>query len=74
MIENTIRLLNECTIDFSQPANKNKSLFTDSVAEDRELLLKECEKGMRYRYGYPDNKIKQRSNIIFNNTILFENR
>ena len=60
MIENSIRILNECTIDFSKPENKNKSLFTGSIAEDKELLLRECEKGMRYRYGYPDKKIQDR--------------
>jgi DNA polymerase III subunit alpha len=59
-IENTSRLLNECHIDFSKPENKNKSLFTGSIAGDEELLRKECKKGMQYRYGNADNKIQQR--------------
>ncbi len=58
--ENTNRILDECTIDFSKPLNKNKRLFTGSVAQDKELLLTECEKGMQYRYGNADDKIRLR--------------
>jgi len=45
------KILQHCHIafDFHQP--KNKRSFTGSTKLDRDLLERECEKGMLYRYG-----------------------
>ncbi len=59
-IENANSILNKCEIDFTQPQYKNKSFFTESVAEDEELLRAECAKGMEYRYGSANEKIRKR--------------
>lgn len=60
IIKNTQRILSECYIDFEFEKNKNKKIFYGSVTEDKEKLLTECHKGMQYRYGNPDEKIKER--------------
>jgi DNA-directed DNA polymerase III PolC len=59
-VENADRILNECKIDFTKPEHKNKNLFTGGIAQDEELLRNECKKGMQYRYGNADEKIRQR--------------
>ncbi len=51
IIKNTERLLNECSVEFKFKTNKNKQFFTNSHAEDIELLRSECKKGLQYRFG-----------------------
>ena len=59
--ENSEEILNKCeAIDFAKPVNKNKSLFTGNIEQDKQLLLSECEKGMKYRYRQADEKIRKR--------------
>ncbi|MCX6292660.1 MAG: DNA polymerase III subunit alpha [Bacteroidetes bacterium] len=59
-VENTRRILDACSIDFGFAENKNKKFFYGGMAEDREKLLAECERGMQYRYQNPDEKVMQR--------------
>ena len=61
-IKNTVRFLDECCIDFEFGKNKNKKVFYDSIAEDRNALIKECEKGMQYRYPNATQNITNRYN------------
>ncbi|HEY4800601.1 MAG TPA: DNA polymerase III subunit alpha, partial [Bacteroidia bacterium] len=50
ILQNTKRILNDCNISFEFGTNKNKKHFTGSAAQDIELIRKECEKGLHYRY------------------------
>lgn len=51
LLQRTQKILHDCHLafDFHQP--KNKRTFTGSSKLDRDLLERECEKGMLYRYG-----------------------
>lgn len=60
IIKNTERLLNGCSINFDYTTNKNKHTYTGSVAEDFELLQRECYAGLQYRYGNPGKQVLQR--------------
>lgn len=53
IIKNTERLLADChvTFEFGKLKSKNKTFYTDSIANDMTLLRSECEKGLQYRYG-----------------------
>lgn len=60
ILQNTKRLLNDCTIYFEFGTNKNKRNFTGSAAEDIELVRKECVKGLEHRYGTPPSNVVER--------------
>lgn len=62
LIANTEHILNDCSIKFiyGKLANKNKKYFTDSTANDMELLRRESEKGLRYRYSNPSDEVLKR--------------
>ncbi len=63
IIENTARLLQDCSINFefgSEHPPKNKKTFTSSEEEDYRLLVQLCNEGLPYRYAHPDEKIKER--------------
>lgn len=51
IIENTRKLLNECSIDFDFETIKNKKTFTGTASDDRLLLKKLAIEGLEYRYG-----------------------
>ena len=51
IIENTVGLLNDCSIDFDFNKPKNKQIYSASRADDRLLLEKLAWDGMIYRYG-----------------------
>lgn len=53
IVSNTELLLNNCNVsfEFDKLKSKNKQFYAGSIAEDMELLLSECEKGLQYRYG-----------------------
>jgi len=61
IIQNTEKLIEQCTVEFEFGTNKNKQLFTCSKEEDYKLLRKECLKGLKYRFGkaVPDNVIER---------------
>lgn len=52
IITNSNLLLNRCNVsfEFGKLSHKNKKYFTDSTANDIELLKRECYEGLRYRY------------------------
>ncbi len=60
VIENTRRLLEECSleIDFSTP--KNKQVYSASRYDDKLLLEKLAWDGMKYRYGADDRRAMER--------------
>lgn len=49
--QNTVKLLDDCSFDFDFKSNKNKSLYTDSKYNDKELLRKLSLQGVKKRYG-----------------------
>ena len=60
IISNTEKILAECSIEFDFKTNKNKQLFTQSKEKDYKLLLKECKRGLKYRFGKPDKIVVER--------------
>jgi len=62
IIQNTEHILSDCNIEFiyGKLANKNKKYFTDSIANDMQLLRLECEKGLNYRYKNPSEEVLKR--------------
>lgn len=51
IIENTTRLMKDCSIDFDYSSFKNKQIFTGSRYDDKILLEKLTYDGLTYRYG-----------------------
>lgn len=62
MLNNTERILNDCSITFEygKLANKNLSHYTDSIQNDIELLRSECMKGLTYRYKNASAEVLER--------------
>ncbi len=62
LIENTERLLHNCTIDFdfSQATPNNQRSYTSNEALDYRLLEMLTYKGLAYRYAIPDTVIYTR--------------
>jgi error-prone DNA polymerase len=60
--DNTHKLLTQCHVAFDFREPKNKRSFTGSKKLDLELLKRECQKGMEYRYGTITDEIVQRTN------------
>jgi DNA-directed DNA polymerase III PolC len=51
IVDNTMKLLDDCSIDFDFNKPKNKQIYSASRADDRLLLEKLAWEGMVYRYG-----------------------
>ncbi|MDD4107393.1 MAG: DNA polymerase III subunit alpha [Prolixibacteraceae bacterium] len=51
VVQSTVKILNECSIDFDFSSIKNKKTFSSSGYDDRLLLEKLAFDGMVYRYG-----------------------
>ncbi len=51
IVDNTIRLIEDCSLDFDFDRPKNKQVYSASRADDRLLLEKLAWDGMVYRYG-----------------------
>ena len=51
IIENTKKMLEECSIEFEYKTAKNKKTFTGSPQQDITLMREECIKGLQYRFG-----------------------
>lgn len=65
ILENTVNLLNQCTIhfDFSKDRQpQNLRYYRNSQKEDQELLEKLCRDGLPYRYREITQEIKKRLN------------
>lgn len=60
LIENTRRLLAECSFDFDFKSIKNRKTFTGNRRDDKELLHKYAIDGLTRRYGANDKNAKER--------------
>jgi len=64
LIENTIQLIDTCSIAFDCSENnnsQNQRTYTKSKEEDIALLYHLCEKGLAYRYPVMNEEIHQRN-------------
>ena len=63
IVENTERLISNCSIDFSFDGDRisqNQKVFLDSPEEDFKLLEKLCKEGLPKRYSNPNDKVLER--------------
>src|SRR5688572_9847835 len=60
LIENTERLMQQCSIDCTPGEDKNKKFYTDSKANDLQYLREETLKGFSKRYGNDEKLWKER--------------
>ncbi len=60
IINNTEKLLSECSIDFNFKSIKNKNSFTGSRYDDKILLEKLTNDGLEYRYGKHNKEANRR--------------
>ncbi|MBI9068421.1 MAG: DNA polymerase III subunit alpha [Salinivirgaceae bacterium] len=61
IIENTQKIIGDCSIAFTFNKNKNKKDFTHSADNDFELLKQKASAGLAYRYGKnPSPKVLER--------------
>src|SRR6185436_2692812 len=60
IIENTLALMDKCSINFEFGKSKNKRTFTGNLYEDELQLKKLCNENLKYRYPNPDQTIKER--------------
>ena len=60
LIDNTNKLLAQCSIDFDFGISKNKKQFTGSVESDMQQLRKLSYDALKYRYETVDEKIIER--------------
>jgi error-prone DNA polymerase len=62
IIENTMRLLDQCHVEFGfgQGQNNNIKTYTGSLRGDLNLLKQKCKEGLPYRYSDPSKEILER--------------
>ena len=60
IIRNTEKVLGNCDIGFELNKNRNKSIFTDSINSDLELLKRKTYEGLTTRFGNPSKIVKDR--------------
>ncbi|OPC21535.1 DNA polymerase III subunit alpha [Elizabethkingia meningoseptica] len=60
LIENTHRLLSECSFNFDFKSTKNRKTFTGNRYDDKQLLYKYAMDGFSRRYGANDKQAKER--------------
>ncbi len=60
IIENTIKLLDNCSFNADYSTNKNKHCFTGSAENDMALLTQLANEGMVYRYGSTNSEAIKR--------------
>ncbi|MBL7966638.1 MAG: DNA polymerase III subunit alpha [Prolixibacteraceae bacterium] len=72
IVENTQKLLNNCSISIDFTQIKNKKTFTESVDDDKKLLEKLAFEGMIYRYGNNNDKAKKR--VLHELKIIYEQK
>lgn len=60
IIENTRKLVDNCSIRFQFKKSKNKQTYTGSHEEDYKLLVRESYKGLKYRYKEPSDEVLDR--------------
>lgn len=67
IIENTHRIVDDCSFSFDFAAKKNKKTFTGSSYDDKLLLEKLAFDGLKYRYGndkVAEGRVKKELAII----------
>ncbi len=60
IVRNTIKLMDDCSLDFDRDSLKNKKIFSASRYDDKLLLEKLAWDGMVYRYGKQNSEAKKR--------------
>jgi DNA polymerase-3 subunit alpha len=60
IVNNTRKLMDECSLDFDRDSLKNKRIFSASRYDDKLLLEKLAWDGMVYRYGKQNTEAKKR--------------
>jgi len=60
ILDNSVKLLQDCNITFSNEAPRNKQVFSASRYDDRLLLEKLAWDGMKYRYGDNNSTARER--------------
>lgn len=60
VIDNTRKLLNDCSLDIDFHTPKNKKIYSASRYDDKLLLEKLAFDGMRYRYGNKNRVAEER--------------
>ncbi len=60
MATNTLRLLEDCTIDIEYGTDKTKQVYTSSPEDDRRLLEKLAHDGLLRRYGPKNTEARKR--------------
>jgi len=60
IVENTKKLIDDCSLDFDRNNLKNKKIFSASRYDDKLLLEKLAWDGMVYRYGKQNSEAKKR--------------
>jgi DNA polymerase-3 subunit alpha len=59
-LENNEKILKCCNVFFEFGKAKNKKYYTDNEQEDRELLIKLAEEGLKYRYPQANAIVRKR--------------
>lgn len=60
IIQNTARVINQCSFDYDFSTPKNKQHFTDSRENDFKLLTQLAREGLKTRYGSDHSEAKTR--------------
>lgn len=60
IVSNTLRVMNECNINYNFKTPRNKKYFTSSAEEDHALLRKLAFEGMLKRYGASNAEARMR--------------
>jgi len=60
VVENTRRLLNDCSLEIDFTTHKNKKIYSASRYDDKLLLEKLAWDGMKYRYGKNNRVAEER--------------
>ncbi|MEA1898823.1 MAG: DNA polymerase III subunit alpha [Bacteroidota bacterium] len=60
IVQNTVSIIRDCSIEFHTGNNKNKKTFTGSRYDDKLLLEKLALDGLKYRYSEENAEAKKR--------------
>ena len=60
LIQNSQKIIDSCSIEFTFRKSKNKKCFFGSPAEDFIMLRKLAWEGIRYRFGEPSPRVAER--------------
>ncbi|UYQ91844.1 DNA polymerase III subunit alpha [Chitinophaga horti] len=60
IVQNTLRIMDSCDVQFDLKASRNKQTFTGSRQSDKELLREKAMEGLGWRYGADHEEARQR--------------